>query len=94
MAYIDLSTYRRIPWEKNVPFFLVYFLDPDTKAPISADPRGMLSSITKKAGESGLQCYAGVEYEVRMKLLLRNCFDQVFSSILTSKVCCDPSFDA
>ncbi|KAF9500507.1 glutamine synthetase/guanido kinase [Pleurotus eryngii] len=63
MAYIDLSTYRRIPWEKNVPFFLVYFLDPDTKAPISADPRGMLSSITKKAGESGLQCYAGVEYE-------------------------------
>lgn len=25
LAVIDLTTYRRIPWENNVPFFLVSF---------------------------------------------------------------------
>ncbi|TFK63231.1 glutamine synthetase/guanido kinase [Pluteus cervinus] len=63
IASIDLSTYRRIPWENNVPFFLVSFLDPDTKQPLSVDPRGILKLIAERANGRGRQCYAGVEYE-------------------------------
>jgi len=62
-AIIDLSTYRRIPWENDVPFFLVSFLDPDTKEPICADPRGVLKSVVQKGESLGFQCYAGCEYE-------------------------------
>ncbi|KAI0345342.1 glutamine synthetase/guanido kinase [Trametopsis cervina] len=63
LAEIDLSTYRRIPWENNVPFFLVSFLDPDTKEPIAVDPRGVLKNTCKKAEANGWHCYAGCEYE-------------------------------
>ena len=64
IASIDLATYRRIPWENNVPFFLVSFLDPDTKEPICADPRGVLRQISIKALDKGWRCMAGCEYEV------------------------------
>ena len=64
IARIDLSTLRRIPWEDNVPFFLVSFFDPATKQPITVDPRSILR-ITMERGENmGRHCYAGVEYEV------------------------------
>ena len=65
LAVIDLSTFRRIPWENDVPFFLVSFLDPDTREPICADPRGVLRTITERAERSNYQCVAGCEYEVR-----------------------------
>jgi glutamine synthetase len=64
LATIDLSTYRRIPWEDNVPFFLVSFFDPHTKQPISVDPRGVLKRVTEKASTTGRTCIAGIEYEV------------------------------
>lgn len=67
MAVIDLSTYRRIPWENNVPFFLVSFLDPDTREPICADPRGALKTVTERAEKKSFQCYAGCEFEVSMQ---------------------------
>ncbi|KAI0949953.1 hypothetical protein AcV7_008572 [Taiwanofungus camphoratus] len=63
LALIDLSTYRRIPWENNVPFFLVSFLDPETKEPICADPRGVLRKVVERADRNGWQCFAGCEYE-------------------------------
>lgn len=64
LALVDLSTYRRLPWEHNVPFFLVSFLDPDTKGPLSVDPRGTLKRATERAGDLQRTCFAGVEYEV------------------------------
>lgn len=67
-AIIDLTSFRRIPWENNVPFFLVFFLDPGTKKPLSVDPRGVLRSVTERAIQAGYDCFAGVEYEVRMNL--------------------------
>ncbi|KAH8117377.1 glutamine synthetase/guanido kinase [Phellopilus nigrolimitatus] len=63
IASIDLSTYRRIPWEGNVPFFLVSFFDPDTKEPLCACPRNTLRKAIKKAEVKGWDCFAGVEYE-------------------------------
>ena len=64
LAKIDLSTYRRIPWENNVPFFLVSFLDPDTLEPVCADPRGVLATVVKRASVKNWTCFAGCEYEV------------------------------
>ncbi|KAI9509340.1 glutamine synthetase/guanido kinase [Russula earlei] len=64
IATIDLSTFRRISWEDNAPFFLVSFLDPETKKPISVCPRGVLKKITEKVEQiGGWQCIAGVEFE-------------------------------
>jgi len=66
IAEIDLSTYRRIPWEENVPFFLVSFLDPDTREPLSVCPRGVVSLVTKRSQALGWTPIAGCEYEVRI----------------------------
>ncbi|KAI0281350.1 hypothetical protein BGY98DRAFT_1088491 [Russula aff. rugulosa BPL654] len=63
IATIDLSTFRRIPWEKNVPLFLVSFLDPETKEPVSVCPRGVLRKLVGKAEQSGWQCISGIEFE-------------------------------
>ena len=64
IASIDLSTYRRLPWENDVPFFLVSFFDPDTRKPLCVDPRGVLKKATDIAKSGGLECVSGVEYEV------------------------------
>ncbi|KAH9952114.1 hypothetical protein B0H21DRAFT_705206 [Amylocystis lapponica] len=62
-AVVDLSTFRRIPWEDNVAFFLVSFLDPVTKEQICADPRNVLRDVVERASKDNLQCLAGCEYE-------------------------------
>ncbi|KZO97902.1 glutamine synthetase/guanido kinase [Calocera viscosa TUFC12733] len=65
LAKIDLSTYRRIPWEGDVPFFLVSFLDPETREPLFADPRSVIKKAMDQASSKGWECMAGAEYEVR-----------------------------
>ena len=64
LAKIDLSTYRRIPWDNNVPFFLVSYLDPVTQLPLYADPRSLLQTTCERASALNFSCMAGVEYEV------------------------------
>lgn len=59
VAVPDLSSFRRIPWENNVPFFLVSFLDPDTSEPVCACPRGLLKSALGKAEAAGYRAMAG-----------------------------------
>lgn len=59
LAIPDLDSFRRIPWEDNVPFFLVEFLDPDTKNPICACPRGLLKTQLKKLHKDGYGAMAG-----------------------------------
>lgn len=61
IAIPDLSSFRRIPWEDDVPFFLLSFFDPDTKAPVSADPRGLLRTAAEKLEKQGLGAMAGGE---------------------------------
>ncbi|THC99629.1 hypothetical protein EYZ11_000896 [Aspergillus tanneri] len=63
VAVPDLSSFRRIPWENNVPFFLVSFLDPDTRQPVCACPRGLLRTALRKAEAAGYRAMAGAEYE-------------------------------
>ena len=59
IAVPDLSSFRRIPWENNVPFFLVSFLDADTQKPVSACPRSLLKAVVDKLDKKGLEALAG-----------------------------------
>ena len=56
----DLSSFRRIPWEDHVPFFLVSFFEPDTGDPLSACSRGLLKSAADKWEKHELKAMAGV----------------------------------
>ena len=59
IAIPDLQSFRRIPWEDNVAFFLVSFLNPDTLMPLSACPRGLLKTAAEKLSQQGLSAMAG-----------------------------------
>lgn len=61
IAVPDLGSFRRIPWEDDVPFFLVSFMDPDTGGPLSACPRGLLKTAVDKLEREGLRAMAGGE---------------------------------
>jgi glutamine synthetase len=61
IAVPDLSSFRRIPWENDVPFFLVSFLDPDTKSTLSACPRSLLKRAVDKLKDNGYGAMAGGE---------------------------------
>ncbi|KAK7179240.1 glutamine synthetase/guanido kinase [Paraphaeosphaeria sporulosa] len=63
IAIPDLSSFRRIPWENNVPFFLISFHDPDTGTSLSACPRSILKRTVGKLREQGYGAMAGAEYE-------------------------------
>ncbi len=47
-AKLDLNTFRQIPWEDNVPFFLAEFIDKETK-PAYYCPRQLLRKINSEA---------------------------------------------
>lgn len=57
IAVPDLNTFRRIPWEDDIPFFLVRFIQ-DGK-PVLADGRAMLKGISDKLEASNCQALAG-----------------------------------
>ena len=59
LAIPDLSSFRRVPWENNVPFFLVSFFDPETKEPIAACPRGLLRTQLQLLKDHGYGAMAG-----------------------------------
>ncbi|KAI1500027.1 glutamine synthetase [Biscogniauxia marginata] len=63
IAVPDLKSFRRIPWEDGVPFFLVSFLDPDTLTPICACPRSLLKTTVDKLKKKGYDAMAGAELE-------------------------------
>jgi glutamine synthetase len=59
LAVPDLNSFRRIPWEGNVPFFLLSFFDPESHAPVSACPRGLLKTAVDKLAAEGKTAMAG-----------------------------------
>ena len=62
LAKIDLDTYRRVPWDDNVPFFLADFVDgKDQPSPVC--PRQLLKKILARGAKQGFKVLAGVEYE-------------------------------
>jgi glutamine synthetase len=63
IAKVDLGSYRRIPWEDNIPFFLVSLYHPTTNKPLYCCPRNVLKSAVDSFAELGLIPYCGVEFE-------------------------------
>ncbi|KAF9123559.1 hypothetical protein BGW39_008878 [Mortierella sp. 14UC] len=63
IAIPDLSTFRRIPWENNIPFFLLSFYDPNTREPLAVCPRGVLKRVTDELATHGWEAMCGAEFE-------------------------------
>jgi glutamine synthetase len=61
LAEVDLSSFRRIPWENNVPFFLCSFREPEGES-LSACPRSLLERAVEKIAAKGMGALAGGEY--------------------------------
>ncbi|OTA25466.1 hypothetical protein BTJ68_12674 [Hortaea werneckii EXF-2000] len=62
LAEVDLTSFRRIPWENNVPFFLCSFREPEGQS-LSACPRSLLERQCDKLAANGMGALAGAEYE-------------------------------
>lgn len=58
-AVVDLKSFRRIPWENNIPFFLISYIDPDSGVSVSACPRSFLERALSKLKDQGYGAMAG-----------------------------------
>ncbi len=61
-ARLDLRTYRRVPWDGGVPFFLGDFEDENGK-PLHVCPRQLLKGVLRRADAQGLAAKVGMEFE-------------------------------
>lgn len=59
---LDLQTFRKIPWENDLPFFLGDFVD-ERHQPLFACPRQLLHKIRGAAEELGFKAYFSQEFE-------------------------------
>jgi glutamine synthetase len=62
LARIALDTYRTVPWDDNVPFFLGEFVTPGG-APSPICPRQTLKRVLKRAEKLGVLPMTGMEFE-------------------------------
>jgi glutamine synthetase len=62
LAQLDLATFRRVPWDDNVPFFLGEFVESDGQ-PLPVCPRQLYKRVLARAEKMGFQVLAGLEYE-------------------------------
>lgn len=61
-ARIDLSTFRKIPWENDVPFFLGEFIQ-DDNAPLNICPRQLLRKVLGDVNKAGYSMVMSQEFE-------------------------------
>ena len=61
-ARIDLSTYREVPWDNKVPFFLADF-ETDGGASLGVCPRRLLRRVIERAEKAGYSALMSLEYE-------------------------------
>ncbi|SHG08759.1 glutamine synthetase family protein [Pedobacter caeni] len=62
LVKLDLSTFRKIPWENDVPFFLGDFINENNEAAYTC-PRQLLRKVLAEAGELGFRPYFAQEFE-------------------------------
>lgn len=61
-AKIDLSSFRKIPWENDLPFFIGDFIS-ESNEPSSICPRQLLKKINNEAIREGFTPYVSQEFE-------------------------------
>ncbi|MCK8492609.1 glutamine synthetase family protein [Spirosoma sp. RP8] len=59
---LDLTTFRQIPWENNIPFFLADFSQPDGND-LAACPRSLLKRIAAQCQDMGYHAEYAQEFE-------------------------------
>lgn len=62
LARIDLTTFRQVPWDGQVPFFLGEFVDA-AGAPLAVCPRQLLRRVLARLQAAGYAAYSSLEYE-------------------------------
>lgn len=62
LARVDLETYRRVPWDDNVPFFLGDFVNADG-SPSPVCPRQTLKRVLARGQKLGFEAMCGMEFE-------------------------------
>jgi len=62
---LDLSTFRTIPWENGMPFFLGEFVkaEGESETPHPLCPRQVLKRVLRRAEKLGVQPMCGMEFE-------------------------------
>ncbi|MEY4627972.1 MAG: hypothetical protein RLZZ595_298, partial [Bacteroidota bacterium] len=61
-ASIDLKTFRKIPWENDIPFFLAELNDSKNK-PSTVCPRQLLKKVAQDAADMGFTPFMSQEFE-------------------------------
>lgn len=61
-AKIDINTFRKIPWENDLPFFLADFITEENE-PLYVCPRQLLNRIKNECLDSGYIPYFSQEFE-------------------------------
>src|SRR4051812_26114293 len=62
IAIIDIQTFRRVPWENDIAFFLADFRDAHGND-LQVCPRSLLKKIAKQVYDAGYVPYFSEEYE-------------------------------
>jgi glutamine synthetase len=62
LAQVDLSTFRRVPWDDKIPFFLGDFEASGEKT-LDVCPRQLLKKVIARCQKAGYSPSAGMEYE-------------------------------
>ncbi|HYP98553.1 MAG TPA: glutamine synthetase family protein [Polyangiaceae bacterium] len=63
LARLDLRTYRHVPWDHGVPFFLGEFVEADGQTPLGICPRQLLKKVVRRAHDMGFVDAFGMEFE-------------------------------
>jgi len=65
VAKLDLGTFRTVPWDNNVPFFLGDFIMQENghEVPFPACPRQVLKRVLERAKKLGVVPMCGIEFE-------------------------------
>jgi glutamine synthetase len=61
-ARIDLSTFRKVPWQDDLPFFLADFRDAKG-GPLQVCPRSLLKTVRDRAEQMGYKPFFSQEFE-------------------------------
>ncbi|EFA77660.1 glutamine synthetase type I [Heterostelium album PN500] len=61
-AKVDLSSYRQVPWENNIPFFLIDFYK-NSGEPLPICPRNLLKKVIADCRAEQLEPMMGMEFE-------------------------------
>ncbi|POY35085.1 glutamine synthetase [Solitalea longa] len=62
LVQLDMNTFRKIPWENDIPFFLGDFINADN-VPAVVCPRQLLKKVVYECEQTGFKPYFSQEFE-------------------------------